>query len=814
MPTMGPQSECTLTFRDGSEQWRSSFKGRSDPTRDVTVLGDISLAEFFNRPVKIAEYSWDPASVTSFQQQFDPWTLFMSNPRVSNRISNYRLFSGKLNVKLLINGNPFYFGRMMAHYVPLPSYDNVSLWTNTANTALVQASQTLHAYIDPTISQGCELELPFVWFYDMIDLTLGEQVRLGTVYLREMTDLKHANGATDPIAIQVFAWATDVKLSVPTLLEPTFLTPQAGKFSEKGGKTGGEYAKSPVSSVASAAAGMMGMLSTIPVIGAYATATSMVMSGVAGLARAFGYSRPANLEDYVDMRPNTVSRLAVTNAGDNCAKLTVDGKQEVSIDPAIVGIGDEDEMVITSIATKESYLTDFTWGTATAPGTLIWATRVAPIWNYATSNWYLPAITYASLPFKFWHGTIKYRFQIVASAYHRGRLLITWDPISQPTIAETNVQYSKIIDLANERDFTFEVGWGAPTRWLERPSFNTTNNFVTSIGYITNSTTTRSAFNGVVSVYVLNDLTSPNSAINNDIGINVFMSGCDDIEFAVPDSTTMGKLISVPAATPQSGTFDDAVETTDNAPVIEETAEIIADCLPHDDATALIYMGERITSFRQMVKRYTLWGSFYDPTVTNAYTQLYISDFPGPRGYDVQGTVLNGVNGYNASLTTPLNYMAFAFLAYRGGIRRKYVITNGVTGNLTAYVSRLTLDGTTAPPALSSIAKVITTGLAYSQSVVNSVKGYVYNGAHATTLRQQPSMEVELPFYTNARFVSPRQVAFNGTDARFTPWKLAHQFVYEHEASASSFDVLVAAAEDSTFIGFQGCCPLRFLNNI
>lgn len=784
---MGPQDECTLTFRDGAEQWKSSFVTSHDSTRDVTVLGDISLSDFFARPVKIAEYVWDPASIISFYQAFDPWTLFLSNPRVSNRVSNYRLMSAKLHVKMLINGNPFYYGRLLAHYTPLPQQDTISIWSDTSTNALMQASQGLHAYIDPTPSQGCEFELPFVWNYDMIDLFLGQQNQLGNMYIREMFPLKHANGALNPLNIQVYAWMSEVKLSVPTVNEPTFLTPQGGKYKST---KGNEYASSPVSTMASAAAGMMGKLSNVPILGGYAKASEMVMNGIAGVARLFGFSRPAIIDDYIDMRPSYISRLAVTNAGDNVAKLTVDGKQELTIDPAVVGIGAEDELVLSSIASKESWLTNFVWPVSGASGATLFSIRVAPIWKFANNNWYIPAVTYASLPFKYWHGTIKYRFQIVASQYHRGRMLIVWDPIAQTGAPESNVQYSKIIDLSNERDFTFEVGWGSAKRWLNRPTFNGTNYFSNAIAFPTELDTC----NGVVSVYILNDLTSPNSSINNDIGVNVFISGCDDIEFAVPDTSVINKLTTVPAATPQSGTFEEIPDMEVNAPIIEKVAETIADCLPSSDPTPVVYMGEQITSFRQMMKRYTLWGSFYDPTATAAYTQVAMSDFPNPRGYDSNGTTLNVANYYNPTVNTTLNYLSFAFLAYRGGVRRKYVFTSGVTGNTMAYISRVG-SLLSRSPAVLSVAKTVSTALAFSQQQTNTIKRWIYEGAHMTTMRQQPVLEVEFPFYTNARFVSPRLQATTTAPYTnvFSPLYMNHILYYEHDATPSSFDVFVAA---------------------
>jgi hypothetical protein len=42
--------------------------------------------------------------------------------------------------------------------------------------------------------------------------------------LRSINTLKNANGATDPINISVFAWASDVELSVPTAADPSTLS--------------------------------------------------------------------------------------------------------------------------------------------------------------------------------------------------------------------------------------------------------------------------------------------------------------------------------------------------------------------------------------------------------------------------------------------------------------------------------------------------------------------------------------------------------------------------------------------------------------
>lgn len=112
----------TVTFRDGPNQWAVDMSNTIDSTRSLTVHDDVSLDNFFARPILISTSTFTPG-VTFAGTTFDPWTLYITNTRVANRMSNYRLFSGKLNLKFMINGNSFYYGRYMASYQPMATYD-------------------------------------------------------------------------------------------------------------------------------------------------------------------------------------------------------------------------------------------------------------------------------------------------------------------------------------------------------------------------------------------------------------------------------------------------------------------------------------------------------------------------------------------------------------------------------------------------------------------------------------------------------------------------------------------------------------------
>jgi hypothetical protein len=785
----------TLSFRDGTEQWHAGINTSYDATRDVTYHEDVPLAEFFSRPIKVATYNWATSDASPFYQAFDPWTLFLTNNRVSNRMSNFQNFSGTLHVKFLVNGNSFNYGRIMCDYAPLSFYDNMSSFT-VATDNLCQASQRLHLYIDPTVSQGGELELPFIWVYDKVNLTSAEYNRLGTIYMREMAALKHAGGAVSTVNISVFIWATDVKLSIPTINDISGIVPQAGSYDE--------YGMKPMSMMATAVASAAGKLGNIPMIGKYARATQMMAGAAASVASLFGFSRPAVIDNYVDMRAAPISRIANYNVSDNVAKLSLDAKQELSIDPSIVGFGAGDELAITSIASKESYLHQFLWTTAKVSGDPLWSARVGPVARVASGTYYIPAITYATLPFQYWRGSVTYRFQIVASGFHKGRLLVVWDPYAQTSAPETNVQYSKIVDLAEERDFTFEVGWGDNKTYLLTNALTTMQNYQAGAVYNTPSAN----YNGVVSVYVLNDLVTPSSVANNDIIVNVFISACDDWKVAAPFPNLYQDLAPTTANTPQSGTFEEVDETEKNAPRIEMAKEAISMCQPLVSDADSVYFGETITSLRQLMRRYSLWSSLYGVNVATAgIQQLRMPDFPPNRGYSVNGAVLKTANNFNPSKGTILNYLSYGFIAFRGGLRHK-VLINGFptnTNSVTTMVRDVNLPTYTAIYATGN-ADVITSQYAFATNRMLSQIQNSAQGGHVNSTQQQPNMEVEFPMYRSHRFAMTRN---NGARANFSVDLASHTLTTTTPAGVLPiYDIYIAGAEDATFIGFQGCPPL------
>lgn len=790
------QSE-TVVFRDAGAEWTSSASSAVDKTRLSTVQNDDSLDAFFKRPISIYQTAWTPLNVTPLTATINPWSLFFTNPRVANRICNYNLLTAKLKIKVLVNGNSFYYGRLMVDYVPLPSLDTAMDFTLTTLGNAVAASNRQHLYLDPTTSMGGEMELPFIWPNDNVNVTLGDIASLGSIYIRELVQLKHANAATTPVEIVIMAWAEDVTLAIPTTLDSYGLVAQAN-----------EYEMRPASALASATAGLMGKLSAVPVIGPYAKATQMVASSLGAVARMFGYSRPAIINDPVHVRPNYIGSIAATDTGDPVQKLTVDSKQELSVDPRIFGADTGDELVISRLAAVESYFYQFPWTVARVPDACLFSVRPHPRVNVQSAGvTYMPACCFASAPFLYWRGCMRYRFQIVGSGFHRGRLKVMWDPnyISSP---ETNVAFTRIVDISADREFTIDVPWGNARAFLPCEPMSTSPALTTT----TAAFSTVGTGNGVLAVYVLNTLTTPNSATNNDITVLVSVSMGDDAEFAVPEDTAYYSLTTLYNYTPQSNETEVDAE---GAPVSEGVTESMLQCTPEADRS-LVYFGERIQSFRQLLRRYNLHSSYFcgttaAPTTGDVLWYLVNPDFPQYRGYTpnpLHRTVTSAP--YNYVLPTLLNFLTPAFLGVRGSIRTKYKARCNARDILSFTVSRA--SATTGTPANSTIAIPQTGQYKYAAALTSNPT--CFTGAAITAPEHQPVLEVEFPYYKGQRFDGARCVT--GTNAN-SPLGLNPTHHAVHLAltgtSTKTMDRYVAVGEDFTLFYFLGAPPMRGLTN-
>jgi len=643
------------------------------------------------------------------------------------------------------------------------------------------------------------------------------------------------------------AGAEDVQLNVLTSVDAPTLTPQSGmepkgkkntmSKSTKAGKKS-SYARQdggaatagkeideanstgmvsgPATSIIKAA----NALSVIPQIAPFAMATSKVAGTVVNAAKALGYSRPPITKNPEPYRPTPASQLATTNTPDTAIKLTVDEKQELTIDPGIAGLGPEDPMSIQNIASRESFLTKFSWDMGTAPETLLWNARVDPVqWLQSGGSkpaYHFPATAMAALPFEYWTGTLKFRFQIVCSAFHKGRLKFVYDPLFLDS-NEYNTNYIEIVDIADTQDFTIEIGNGQATTLLqhalpgEDPVLD--QHGVLPLSY-------KPYGNGVIGVYIVNELTTPNSTVANDIEVNVYISAGDDFEVFVPDDHFQ-KFVLKPQSgiEPQSGNeiVPESQDTEEPSAPEQSMSDILGPGIQNTQHINKVFAGETIVSFRTLLKRYNLWRrEKTTETVSTNFTRISTTKnmFPFYRG-NVSGAVDNRSGNsvpYNFVNTVMLHWVAAAFSGWRGSIRYKlmfdkcnHVVAQSHSSRV--YISR---EGV-YPPGEASYTRELSPYVSHTNG--NHISSLVMAGNMSTTGVNgmlyatdsiNSTVEFEVPYYSQYRFTPGKLIDYtnaNNTGNWSPNWKMEANL---HSSGISSVDYHVAAGEDFQVYFFTG----------
>jgi hypothetical protein len=800
-----------LEFVDSDPGYGVTIGGAKDETFDSIQSGDSTLGEFLKRPIKIFETRWDSTAPLGIIGVYNPWKLFCENPAVFEKLKYFNNLSGKMVVKAMVNGNSFLFGRAMLAYEPLPQYNDLSEPIITLRD-YVPYSQRPHILLNPTSSEGGTMELPFFWYKNYMSIPERDWDNMGQFALIPLNPLLHASGVDAGVSITVYAYMEDVILTTPTALQSTSLLHSHSKSRKITLSSKDEYGKGIISKPASAVAAAAGWLKNLPAIGPYARATEMVASSIGQVATLFGYSRPPNIGGVDQVKVMSSAPFAVVDRRDEVLKLTLDSKNELTIDPTTVGLKSEDHMGIVDIAQKSSLLTTARWATyenGDIPDTILFTSNVTPALsnNLAGGLYNMTPMAFMSQMFEYWHGTIVFRFQVVASNFHKGRLLLQYDPNGYLN-TDANKQYSEVIDIAEVRDFEVEVGWGVSSPFLKiRTIGDVLNEFK-----IDGTTVTPDSIhsNGQLTLSVLNELTVPGDAVAApDIYINVWVKACEDIKFSVPDSTKINTLSVTPLLVSSSllESHSDAttmVEKQENQPLETMAMTMNSEGTSNTDHYMEVFMGEHVTSLRDLFRRYcfhTAWLLPTNPsgtkisTIRNKVRPFYRASYntigDGVLDYTDSGGVSRSVNPVP---TFPLTYCMPAFVGWRGAIRRKVINNNDTGGNMRFMCVQREPYASFSPGLIEEFPG---SPVDFANAVDLSRKSYM--GTELTTTRLTGMIEFESPFYQPARFRPTRTLAVDSISSEGYNLMNLNQSSQASSAETFMLDYLATGEDFSLF---------------
>jgi len=645
------------------------------------------------------------------------------------------------------------------------------------------------AVIDYKENQPLEMTLPYLFHKPMYRLFNYNDIVLtgatpfedlnvaGDLYLFSLTDLACIGSADTTIAYEIYAWMDNVELGSLTGTQIEILTEGSD-----------ERVVGPIESFASRSANVLGHFTNIPLIGTYAKASNIMLRGIQAASAIMGWSKPIP-----DVKPTFVKNLPYQNGAlcvgyDTAFKIAVDPHQELTVDPSIAG-SSEDEMMISFLCNRESYLTNFTWAPTDALMTPIFTSCVTP-YQYSRSTYLLKtymqptALCFAALPFYWWRGDLEYRIDVVCSGFHRGKLAIIYEPnlgqaTTIATTLTTNKQYIALIDIQETQSISFCIKWASHRAWLVQQNSSATINYgtlsaMTPINLVTSC-------NGFFTIVPYTRLVSPDG---DSVKVNVFVKS-PNMHFNYPVVSYLPTERVI-----QSGSYAVNSQPVSCIDLNKSTAS--------DEKIAEEYFGELPISYRTLLKRF-IWdrsiGATTAASVGGNYVTTSFVNFRQPLPQYKTGAAVGGSNNF-------FDHLRYAYMGLKGSIRFRYHVEGVLTNDLfsTAIVEHLTPVDSTIPDS----AGTSTTGIRMP-----------FQGGVRFNLPSNTGIEYEIPFYSSNLFAYSFSDTLDGAYAA-TPWTtdiMEVNWVRVHYVALSSFNdnakvlrvVLESAAgEDFSFLRFTG----------
>lgn len=745
----------TVTFVDENLGEAKVYNPITDNAIYTDHLPGADLANFLSRPVLIETITWSIANSPGIKVQLNPWYDYFNNTSIKKKLDNYAFLSCNLKLKFVINASPFYFGSMLMSYEPLYTYRNDPVTPDGFGGEAITYSQRPHVWLMPQTNAGAEMTLPFFYHKNWINCTVAADVTaMGQMTAYIVNALSSANGvATGSVTIQLYAWAEDVKVMGPTAV---LALQSQDEYTTDGIISG------PASAIATAA----GWLSEVPVIGRYMTATSFVATAVGNVAKYFGYTNVPNIDTVAPFRPFTFAHFASASISNPVEKLTIDPKNELSIDPTTVGVPPIDELSIKYLVQRESYIGSSVIDTTNAVNDVIFTANVGNMFVWyttATSQIYYTPLAYVSSLFRWWRGDIIFRFRFICTKFHKGRVRLTWDPLKAISTTDTyQTNFNQVIDIGDNTDFEIRVPYAQATAWcktLVNPAILT---------YASNTTLSDpivSTHNGQLQMRIVTPLSAP--IATSTIRLQIFVRGAENFELAYPADPPQNLSAFIPQSTDEVCIFPNEIrnlvlESLDELCVCNTKQidmKIPSSALPE---RYLINMGENVTSLRTILRRTTFFDGIF---VTNDNTNKFLivssttGRLPIYYGYDPNGvhTARNQANTltvpFNWVKVTPYAWVSRMFVGQRGSFIWHINSDTRGAGTVPLQTMRVTMSPGTRNAGQYNVNNTVAVGTA------SSYYKWQYDapslGASGTALTNgwtQTGLSASLPLYQQFKF--------------------------------------------------------------
>jgi len=200
-----------------------------------------------------------------------------------------------------------------------------------------------------------------------------------------------------------------------------------------------------------------------------------------------------------------------------------------------------DEMDVRKIAQQFAIVDRISWPSETAAGAPLakypcgynWVTKTQIGSTTVPVIFAFPPITMASVRYARVKGSLKFRFKVVGTAFHKGRIMVTYHPhkgaVESNITDNTAAKYVVFDYSSSNNEFDWMIPYYQDAGWIE--NFKGPNDF-----FVNGSAASQAQLNngyGQINVSIANNLVVTNN-ISSSVEIIVMVAGGPDIDFGCP----------------------------------------------------------------------------------------------------------------------------------------------------------------------------------------------------------------------------------------------------------------------------------------
>lgn len=632
---------ATVTFVDDANVVKNDNSSWATPNKSLyttseQMISEQSVKEFLAKPIVLSSGTFSTTdTLTSITSINCPYSITGTSGGAMwrEKLKGYFGIRMTMNFRLVVNANRFQQGRYILSFTHFGGSSANGTKTPLINShlrlpTLVQRTTVKHVELDLNCDTAAELSIPYVsvrTFYpihELINVPAGNTTILGYVNIYPYSPLVAVSGST-VAPYKLYCWFTDVELIGAA-------SPQSGLSDQEVSNRTNGILSGPLSAVSRG----FREFEDIPLLSSYARSISWVSDRLARSAAIFGLSKPLQGDSLMKINPISAPSHTTVDGDSDARSLGMMSKPGVLAIDGLSG-NQYDEMDFSFIAQKFAWFGTVNWSTADLVDVILSSITVTPNKNLVTAGpcYNMTPVCYIANNFRKWRGSLKFRFKIVKTEFHSGRLSFNFYPNLPGILNGSTPDYVNrvIVDIREHSEVEIVVPY-------------TSNAMYTDISHHL----------GFLTVQIIDPLVAP-ATVSGTISILMEIAGGPDFEVFTPRFSNTPQ-----AVVPQSGMSNECkiYSHTIGATQINSNPTL----------SSSVASGERISNFRATIKRYTpMRYNAFDALVYDNYTISVLADALPIRASDTTPKYIDA-DHYAA--------VASCYAIVGGGVRIRDVVSS------------------------------------------------------------------------------------------------------------------------------------------